>query len=110
MRYFPDVWIILKYSGKGVPNNLFYKLLSSNYGNFLEDDTWKLNSGITDIVYKEGKYEIKGYSGSIYFCSEDTERMNPTMASVFNKLINEAKNTGILVELVPMKKVLPNFN
>lgn len=60
----PDKWIIIQ-----LPDNV-YKVFATWVGGYLSGDSWKLNSGITNIEEDENYYYIYGYSGSCYKCNK----------------------------------------
>jgi len=73
--YSPDAWVVVKLSGDAVPDGVLYKILAGWKGGYTSGDSWKLNSGITKIEETEHVFNVYGYSGSIYSCYKDGERM-----------------------------------
>ena len=59
--YYPDRWLILK-----TPQ--CYKVFGVWFGGYARGDSWKLNSGISDVEEFDDSYLFHGYSGSIYHC------------------------------------------
>ena len=110
--YTPDVWVIVKFSGKDVNDGEpLYKVLAGWYGGFTNGDSWKLNSGITRIVIHEKHYSIEGYSGSVYECHKESERMSGIMGSTYQHFVGQAKDSeeDIVIEIVPIESILEMF-
>lgn len=71
--YTPDRWVVLKlgiFDGKPL-----YKVFAGWYGGFAGSDSWKLNSGITEIRDQGAWLEFDGYSGSTYCCHKEAYGM-----------------------------------
>jgi len=65
--YKPDLWMIVKFN-EGTDNKVYYRVLASWQGGYLDGDSWRMNSGITKAE-QEGDYTLfHGSSGSIYRC------------------------------------------
>ena len=106
MNYNPDTWVILKFTGSKIPDGIMYKVLAGWYGGWDKGDSWKLNSGITQITTHEDYYEIEGYSGSTYNCHKVTERMSMYMVSIYNSLLEQAMDTDTTIEIVSIESIL----
>lgn len=79
--YTPDRWVMLEITGKG--SEPIRKIFAGWYGGFTGGDSWKLNSGVTNIrVDDSGHYEFDGQSGSTYHCHVNTHGMSGYMFSV----------------------------
>jgi hypothetical protein len=80
-EYTPDRWVMLEFTGKdGEP---LRKIFAGWYGGFTQGDSWRLNSGVTDIrIDNKVNYEFDGYSGSTYYCHADDYGMSGYMAQV----------------------------
>jgi hypothetical protein len=66
--YYPDSWAIVKITG----TDPHYRVFGSWSGGYLDGDSWKLNSGITDVTETETHYHFKGHSGSEYVCHKES--------------------------------------
>lgn len=77
--YTPNAWVILRLTIDGEVTD---KVLGGWYGGYLYGDSWRLNSGITEVRDQDGFYEFVGYSGSVYRCDKQSERMSALMAQV----------------------------
>jgi hypothetical protein len=47
--WFPECWVVLRIVSIKDNNQVFYRLLSGWYGGYLHGDSWRLNSGITEV-------------------------------------------------------------
>lgn len=71
--YTPDRWTIIEFKGANVTDGRMYKVLGSWKGGFATGDSWRLNSGITEVIDMDQYYIIKGHSGSSYHCYKGCE-------------------------------------
>tara|TARA_B110000305_G_C19098836_1_gene474297 strand:+ start:57 stop:356 length:300 start_codon:yes stop_codon:yes gene_type:complete len=62
MENIPDNWVVVK-----VGENL-YKVLAGWSGGYLTSDSWKLNSGISEVKDDGDHWLFIGASGSVYKC------------------------------------------
>lgn len=79
--YTPDAWVVVEIQGE---NETIRKVLAGWYGGFLNGDSWKLNSGIEETVETEDYYDFHGYSGIVYRCYKNAERMSGLMQSMYS--------------------------
>jgi hypothetical protein len=87
--YTPDRWVMLEITGKETTRKIF----AGWYGGFVGSDSWRLNSGITNIrVDDSGHYEFEGYSGSTYHCHVNSHGMSGYMFSVLTSWRNMYPN------------------
>lgn len=63
--YTPDRWVVLKLVNEG---KTFYKVLAGWSGGYLDGDSWRMNSGITNFTQEDDYYCFSGMSGSVYRC------------------------------------------
>lgn len=63
----PTKWVVVKIENDG---DTFYKVFASWLGNYLNGDSWRLNSGIVSVEEDEENYYFIGYSGSCYKCNK----------------------------------------
>lgn len=78
--YTPDNWIIIKIKD-------FYKVLCGTSGGYLEEDSWKMNSGISKIEEDDEAYYIHGFSGSVYKCRKGCEMLRYNCSHIYDILI-----------------------
>ena len=107
--YSPDAWVVVKLSGDAVPDGVLYKILAGWKGGYTQGDSWKLNSGITKIEETEHVFNVYGYSGSIYSCYKESERMMMITQGIFDNLVEAYKNKKVKIEIVPMNSILEQF-
>lgn len=83
--YTPDNWVIIKIKeGKLDPG--FYKVLAGWSGGYLDGDSWRMNSGISEIKVIGDYLEIWGYSGSCYTCHKDHYGLRMNNAGIYKHL------------------------
>lgn len=92
-EYTPDTWVVLEFDAPGLDKPV-YKVFAGWYGGYFGSDSWKLNSGITQLR-REGEWlEFDGYSGSVYRCHPDTYHMSGLMYSVLAGWRKQAEQRG----------------
>ena len=87
-EYLPDRWVVLEFTKDDVTVR---KLFGGWYGGYLGSDSWKLNSGITNIRIDDGKYEFDGYSGSTYICHKNSHGMSNYQYEIFENWLKQAE-------------------
>ena len=93
MIYQPDNWVILKIKpGKGAFP--IYKVLAGWSGGYRDGDSWRMNSGITEVKQDGDYYEFYGYSGSCYCCHKNTYRLTMANGGVYNSLKEQEEFDG----------------
>ena len=65
MENTPDNWVVVKV-GEGI-----YKVLAGWSGGYLDGDSWKLNSGISEVKDDGSHWLFIGESGSVYKCHKE---------------------------------------
>ena len=104
--YTPDNWVLIKIS---TPKETFYKVLGGWSGSYLYGSNWRLNSGIKEMVFNEEEnyYEARGYSGSSYILSPESEGQRMATAGIVEQLQSQAKEKeGITVEEITLEQYL----
>jgi hypothetical protein len=91
MNYTPDNWVVI-----GAPNG--YKVLAGWSGGYLSGDSWRLNSGVTNITFEDPFYLFEGASGSVYRCHKDAYGLRINNSYIWNQL---KEKYGDKVELLP---------
>jgi hypothetical protein len=92
--YTPDVWVVLEFDAPQLEQPL-RKVFAGWYGGYTGSDSWKLNSGITEVrVDDEGHYEFDGYSGSTYCCHVNNYKMSGLMYNVLGNWLKQAEQRG----------------
>jgi hypothetical protein len=78
--YTPHRWVLLEISRPDQPT--IQKLFGGWYGGYTQSDSWKLNSGVTNIRVEGKHYEFDGQSGSTYYCNANDYGMTSYMHQV----------------------------
>jgi hypothetical protein len=92
--YTPDRWLIVKING----NDPHYRVFGSWYGGYAGSDSWKLNSGITEVKEEGDWYLFSGTSGSVYRCHKKGYGTSGYGAGVLDHLI---KTSDLGIEALP---------
>ena len=83
--YNPDNWAVVKVEESEFGDS-FYKIVAGWNGGYVGGDSWKLNSGVTEVTQDERYYYFHGASGSVYQCHKIAEgissSMNPILSSI----------------------------
>ena len=97
--YSPDNWVILRIKeGKGTFP--FYKVLGGWSGGYLDGDSWRMNSGITEVKKDDNYYYFYGYSGSCYRCNKESYMLRMNNAGVYESLKAKEQFDG-QIEMMP---------
>ena len=92
-EYTPDNWVVLKIKpGKGMFP--IYKVLAGWSGGYLQGDSWRMNSGITEVKQKGDYYEFYGHSGSCYKCHKEQYQLRMNNAGVYNQMKGQQEFGG----------------
>lgn len=86
MTYIPDIWVFVEIYNPDT-QEIIYKVLAGWYGGFTQANSWRLNSGITEIIEHENYYEVIGGSGSVYYCHKLGETTGTPIEYVLQDLI-----------------------
>jgi hypothetical protein len=97
MVYQPDNWIVLKIHSDDLT---VYKVLGGWSGGYLDGDSWRMNSGISKVEVEGDHYLFRGYSGSTYKCHKGTYGIRMNIAGIYESLLEQAKSSGINVEML----------
>ena len=84
--YNPDNWVVLKIDNG---TEIIYKILAGWSGSYLSGNSWKLNSGITEIEEDEKYFHFRGYSGSVYHCHKESEMVRMNIAGVLQGFLEK---------------------
>jgi len=96
MEYRPDLWVVVKFN-EGTDNKVYYKVLASWRGGYLDSDAWRMNSGITKAE-EEGDY-ILFYDGSdsVYYCLKKNYGASPYAVGVLGQMREKQPELNIKV-------------
>lgn len=95
--YTPDKWLVVKITSS---SGSIDKVFANWYGGYLNGDSWKLSSGITETVEFEDRFEYTNYSGSLYICYKGREGVNNYGASVLQGLTEDITTAGGTLEIL----------
>lgn len=101
--YTPDKWVVVKITGNEYPT--YYKVFACWYGGYAGSDSWKLNSGITKVTYKENVFYFEGSSGSVYECHANCYGTNMYGMSVLSNMIEKSAKHGVTIEIMPEETI-----
>jgi hypothetical protein len=99
--YTPDEWVLVKVNG----TDPHYRVFGSWLGDYLNGDSWRLNSGIVRAEQDGDSYIFYGASGSAYICHKDSYGVK----SMYNSAVleNLCDNNMDILSKCPD---VPNFN
>lgn len=81
-EYRPDVWVMVEISGTKVPEP-YRRILAGWYGGYAGSNSWKLSSGVEDMIDRGTHWEIPNTSGSVYLCGKENERFSGLTAGIY---------------------------
>jgi hypothetical protein len=91
--YTPDRWVIVEINS--AEHGKIRKVLGSWYGGFAGSDSWRMNSGIEQVIDQGDYYDIVGYSGSVYRCVKGAEGMSAYTRSIFENYKKELEESNM---------------
>jgi hypothetical protein len=95
-EYNPDNWVVLKVKeGKGTFP--FYEVLAGWSGGYLSGDSWRINSGVTEVKDAGDYYEFYGESGSCYRCHKEGYGLRMNNAGVYKDLCLQQEFDGQII-------------
>lgn len=97
--YTPDKWVVVEITGKN--HARICKVFASWYGGFAGSDSWKLNSGITQVTLQGNQYLFEGHSGSVYACHRSHYGTNAYSASVLARMTEDVEKFGHKLQVLP---------
>ena len=98
-EYTPDRWVVLDITHK---DTTVRKVLGGWIGGYAKSDTWRLNSGVTEVKDEGDFFLFSGSSGSVYKCWKHNEGMTSLSASIYDNIMKQATESDgeWVVELV----------
>jgi len=93
--YTPDRWVVVKIT---TDKEMLYKVFACWYGGYAGSDSWKMNSGITEVVSTDEYYDFHGWSGSVYRCYKNCYGANAYGGAVLSNFIDKA---DYKIEIMP---------
>jgi hypothetical protein len=93
-NYTPDNWVIIKMKG----DDSHYRVLAGWSGGYTTGDSWRINSGITQVTEDDKSYYFSGSSGSTYCCGKGSYTLRMNNAHIWTQL---QELHGDKVEMMP---------
>ena len=94
--YRPKAWVVISIEHLSLdPKVLYHKVYAE-----LSNDSWRMNSGITDIEEDEDFYYFYGVSGSCYLCRKHLYGVD-LARSPLEMVMNNAKSLDIEIKILP---------
>ena len=81
--YRPDNWVVIKLDDGNDPH---YRVLAGWSGGYLDGDSWRMNSGITEVNETDDYYYFKGSSGSEYRCGKGSYMLRMNTAGAWARI------------------------
>lgn len=98
-----ECWVILKIVNPD--NSILFKVFASWSEGYLDGDSWRINSGISEVKEDDDFYYFYGYSGSCYECPKGKYGTATSYSSgVLAKLMKVADNNSIQIDLIDSKE------
>jgi hypothetical protein len=93
-EYLPDNWVVIHIKG----DDPHYKILAGWSGGYLYGDSWRMNSGITNVEEDSDAFRFRGTTGSWYTCHKESYGLRMNNAHIWNQL---QEKHGDKVEIMP---------
>jgi len=91
-KYTPDYYMILEFKTQ---KGTFYKVFGTWSGGYLDGDSWRLNSGITEIkVHANGIIDFFGASGSYYSVHKDCYGTTLYTGAILDDMVEKYNLSG----------------
>ena len=98
--YYPDRWFIVKINSE-IYDKTFYKVFAVWVGGYAQGDSWRMSSGIKEVIDHETGYEFKNESGSSYFCSKNSYGTSAYGQGILRRIFETAVDAQSTIEVVP---------
>lgn len=92
---YPDNWVVLQIK---TDEGNFYKVLAGWSGGYAQGDSWRLNSGVTEVEDIGDHYKFYGYSGSCYTCGKQSYGLRMNNAYVWERIKKDNPDKVVLLE------------
>ena len=100
-EYNPDCWELIKLT-EAETGRVTYKVVAGWYGGFAGADSWKISSGIKEVIDHNEYFEMPQFSGSNYSCGKGTRRMSSLMHTVILSFQRRLEESGMgTLEVLP---------
>lgn len=98
-EYTPDHWVIVEFSGTKVPQT-YRRVLAGWYGGFVSGDSWKMSSGVEDMIDRGTYWEIPNHSGSVYICHKNNEGFSGYLFNIFSSYASDNSEEITMTRIV----------
>lgn len=98
--YTPDHWNVIRIAGPTGEDQPIDKVMGGWSGGYLNGDSWRMNSGITQIREFDDRYEFEGASGSLYLCYKDAEGLRGHASMVLASMTIQAKKRDHTITVI----------
>ena len=105
--YQPNNWQIIKVTPKDSTQVPHYRILAGWTGSFTYGSSWKLSSGIEQIIDLTFNWKVPQTSKSVYILSKHQEHMSTATMGVLESV--QQRSTDITLEVVEFSSILENF-
>ena len=97
----PDTWSILLFNSPTYGK--IHKVFGAWYGGFTQGESWKLSSGMKDLVDEGDFYSSVQESGSIYQLYKNSEKLSGYHLGILAGWVEQMKEKGGSVVIVDAK-------
>lgn len=91
-KYNPDRWVVLEFTYSN--GETLKKVFAGWYGGYLNGDSWKLSSGVTNQREFDDRYEFENHSGSLYICPKPAYGMSGYMGSIYSSFMKQVQESN----------------
>ena len=107
-EYTPDKWVIIEIIHNDIPVR---KVLASWYGGYSGSDSWRISSGITDIVDCTDHWQVHNESGSVYLCAKNARGMSGYTAGIYKSFAEQATlDDSITVNIIEDERMPDQYS
>lgn len=99
-EYAPDKWVIVEI--KRANGDTHRRVFGSWYGGFTQGNSWKMSSGIKEVIDEGDTYKIMNESGSTYYCVKGCEGMSAYSMGVLASYQKQMSEHGGSIEVVEL--------
>ena len=97
-EYKPDCWVIVEISGTKVPET-YRRILAGWYGGYAGSNSWKISSGIEEMIDRGDHWEIPNHSGSVYYCYKSAERFSMLTGNIYSNYAKDNSDEHRMVHI-----------
>lgn len=105
--YQPNNWQVIKVVPKSTPEITHYRILAGWTGSYSYGSSWKLSSGIEQIIDLTFNWKVPQTSGSVYVLNKHQEHMSVATMGVLESV--QSSNPDVVLEVVDFGSILEQF-